>query len=116
MRRPLDWIVVSISIMVLFANRMLAPKPLDLDAPVPEIRAEVSGTPAANPAVQTDNPFAYIREDGSLQFLPVAAPRVTTGPRVTGKAVKSRASTPSTALYTWSSPSILVDKDAPSFQ
>jgi hypothetical protein len=111
MRRPLDWIVVSISLMVLLANRMLAPKPIELLAPAQEFRAAVAGSPAM---AQTDNPFAYIREDGSLQFVPVAAT-----PRLAGKPVKAtrtRASIPSTALYTWSSPTIVVDKEAPSFK
>ena len=117
MRRPLDWIVVSISMMVLFANRMLAPKPIESHAPVPEFQTEIlSGSAMA----QAENPFAYIREDGSLQFLPVAAtPRLAgTSARAAtpAKAAKPRQSTPSTALYTWSSPTILVDKDAPSFQ
>jgi hypothetical protein len=107
MRRPLDWIVVSISITVLFANRMLAPQPMELQAPGPRFQESAAEGPAI---AQADNPFAYIREDGSLQFLPVAAPRVA------GKAAKSRQATPSTALYTWSSPLILVDKDTQSFQ
>ena len=80
MRRPLDWIVVSISITVLFANRMLAPEPMELQAPGPQFQESAAEGPAI---AQADNPFAYIREDGSLQFLPVAAPRVA------GKAAKS---------------------------
>ena len=46
MRRPLDWIVVSISMMVLFANRMLAPKPVELHSPVPEFQTEILSGPA----------------------------------------------------------------------
>jgi hypothetical protein len=121
MRRPLDWIVVSISMMVLFANRMLAPKPVELHSPVPEFQTEILSGPAmARTRAQAENPFAWIREDGSLQYLPVAAtPRLAgTSARAAtpAKAAKPRQSTPSTALYTWSSPTILVDKDAPSFQ
>lgn len=106
MRRPLDWIVVSISILVLYANRLLAPQPIELQALGPKFQASVVASPAT---AQADNPFAYIREDGSLQFLPVASPRVA------GKAAKPRQAT-SPALYTWSSPLILVDKDTQSFE
>lgn len=123
MRRPLDWFVVSISMMLLAANRMLATPP-ESSGSMPEVPVaapEVTAAPlmvAAMPtdAVPVENPFAYIREDGSLQFLPAATPRPTALPRVSGKTAKSRPSAPSTALYTWSSPLILNDRGKPSFQ
>jgi hypothetical protein len=105
MRRPLDWIVVSISMMVLFANRMLAPKAPERPAPARAARVEIPADPVV---AQTENPFAYIREDGSQIFLPA------TEPRWDGKTPKVQRT--STALYTWSSPLLVNDADAPSFQ
>jgi hypothetical protein len=127
MRRPLDWFVVSISMMLLAANRMLATPPAESPAYTPDLPVAVSVTsnrpafplsvdaaPAEAGAVE--NPFAYIREDGSLQFLPAAAARPTVAPRVSGKNTRSRPAAPATALYTWSSPLILNDRGTPSFQ
>jgi hypothetical protein len=104
MRRPLDWIVVAISLTVLFANRMLTASAPEMLVRSPEIQAIVTDAAAAEPA----SPFAYIREDGSEIFLPVA------GPRVAGPASPERSPT-ANALYTWSSP-LIADKKAPSFQ
>lgn len=88
MRRPLDWIVVSISLMVLFANRMLT----DSD-PIPEA------------SVPEESPFAYIREDGTQVFLPAA------GHRSTSPARPVTAST-TTAVYTWSQPMVTPLREA----
>ena len=102
MRRPLDWIVVSISLMVLFADRILTDSdPIPL-ASVPDFPAlaEEPGQPAS--------PFAYIREDGTEVFLPATGSRA---------AVESRkpASTIS-AVYTWSLPMVTPARETPSFQ
>lgn len=105
MRRPLDWIVVSISVMTIFANRMWAQKPDEPPASPP--RVATTGNGAGNPA---DTLFAYIREDGSLQFLP-AAPAIEAR-----QPADTRSVSLSTALYTWSSPSLLVERDLPDFQ
>ena len=102
MRRPLDWIVVSISLMVLFANRMLT----DSD-PIPV--ASVPDFPAlAEAAGQPASPFAYIREDGTEDFLPDVGPRT---------AVESRAPASTvSAVYTWSLPMVTPARETPSFQ
>jgi|SRR5689334_1779465 len=105
MRRPLDWIVVSISLLVLFANRMLTAKPPELQVAVPDIEAVVSNAPAAEPA----SPFAWIQEDRSQVFLPAATPRLA-GP------VTSQHNPALNALYTWSSPLVATDKASISFQ
>ena len=102
MRRPLDWIVVSISLMVLFADRIVPDSdPISL-ASVPDFPAlaEEPGQPAS--------PFAYIREDGTEVFLPVTGTHV---------AVESRqpASTIS-AVYTWSLPMVTPARETLSFQ
>lgn len=66
MRRPLDWIVVSISLLVLAANRLLVsndPVPM---ARAPALRAE----PIKAAETIPDSPFAYVRGDGSLVYVP----------------------------------------------
>ncbi|HUQ10700.1 MAG TPA: hypothetical protein VM146_10335 [Steroidobacteraceae bacterium] len=78
MRRPLHWIVVSISLLVLFADRMLTTQP-------PEPAAQMS-------------PFAWIREDGSEVYLP------TSPPRAPGLVTTSQHGSTTHAVYTWSSP------------
>jgi hypothetical protein len=66
MRRPLDWIVVSISLLVLAANRLLVvsdPVPM---ARLPALRAEPINAAETAPS----SPFAYVRGDGSLLYVP----------------------------------------------
>jgi hypothetical protein len=123
MRRPLDWFVVSISMMLLAANRMLASPPAESAAPTPELPVAASAisiplmvASAPGEAALVENPFAYIREDGSLQFLPAASSRPMAAPRVSAKTLRSRPTTPSTALYSWSTPLILNDRGNPSFE
>lgn len=99
MRRPLDWVVVSISLMVLFANRLLT----DSD-PVP-----VAAVPDFEAAVPPESPFAYIREDGSQIFLPAA------GSRLAAPARLQPAST-THAVYTWTLPMATSAGDKASFQ
>ncbi len=108
MRRPLNWIVVSISLMVLFANRMWAQRPADeLASQAREI------VPAATPlAAIPDSPFAYVREDGTQEYLPVpAVPAVLAAPRSGFEDVHAQdgfdrwlEGDPKAAVYTWSSP------------
>lgn len=123
MRRPLDWFVVSISMLLLVANCMLATPPVESAALQTEIPVATHAVTepwvvdaAPMDAVSVENPFAYIREDGSLQFLPAANARPATVPRVAGKSSRSRPAAPSTALYTWSSPLIANDRGKPSIQ
>jgi len=67
MYRPLNWLVVVLSVSVLCANLWLVkPDPaLDLIAAGPSPHA----IPAGGRSV-VHSPFAYIHEDGSEQYLP----------------------------------------------
>jgi hypothetical protein len=88
MRRPLDWIVVSISLLVLFAN-------LKLTASDPLPRTVTTDD-------TYDSPFAYVRQDGSQLVVPAdgSGPlRPAPPPRLTPGAPRSL-----DAVYTWSSP------------
>ena len=100
MRRPLDWVVVSISLMVLFANRMYA-KP-DV-APEPAL-ASLLETPAATPG---QSPFAYVREDGSQQFLPLVnggSQDLESEHARQFEGISLANADPKMAVYTWSTP------------
>jgi hypothetical protein len=93
MRRPLNWIVVSISLMVLFANRMWAPRPVEY-VPVATTASTASATAPASP-------FAYVREDGTQEYLPV--------PEHSFEAIHAEQGFDAElkgAVYTWSSPVI----------
>ena len=103
MRRPLDWIVVSISLMVLFANRMLTSSDPIPMASVPDFTVSVEDMG------QPESPFAYIREDGSQVFLPAA------GSRLAGPARPELVST-TNAIYTWSLPMVTPARETTSFQ
>lgn len=119
MRRPLNWIVVSISLMVLFANRMWAQRPGD--EPATQARQAVPG--AAIPTAIADNPFAYVREDGTQEYLPVpAVPAVLAAPRSSFEDVHAQdgfdrwvQGDPKAAVYTWSSPVIKAEPQPLSF-
>ena len=66
MRRPLDWFVVSISLMVLAANHLFAGKnDLEPIALAPALRAEAVHVTSAEPR----SPFAYVQGDGSLLYV-----------------------------------------------
>jgi hypothetical protein len=106
MRRPLDWIVVSILLLVLSANRMLTAQPPALQPPQADRQAMVSNALAAEPA----NPFAWIQEDGSLVYLPAPEPRVDT------PVDDTRSASTVNAVYTWSSPPALADETGRTFQ
>jgi hypothetical protein len=99
--KPLDWLVVSISFMVLVANRMYAqPDVVPALAPVPTL---------ASPSVRiaTDSPFAYVREDGSQEFLPVVnggSEDLETAHARQFEGVTLATADPRIAVYTWSSP------------
>lgn len=104
MRRPLDWIVVSISLMVLFANLMVTDSDRVAVASVPDLPVLTANANANAP----ESPFAYIREDGSQVYLPAV------GPRLAGPA-RPQAST-TNAIYTWSLPMATPARETPSFQ
>ena len=99
MRRPLNWVVVSISLLVLFANRMYAKPEVDPTS----TRASLLAPPAA----PMPTPFAYVREDGSQQFLPevITAPgELEAGHARQFEGVSRAGADPRIAVYTWSTP------------
>jgi hypothetical protein len=116
MRRPLDWLVVSISLMVLFANRMWAQRPVEELASKQRESIPVPAAPIA--ASAGPSPFAYVREDGTQEFLPTPpVPAVLVIPRSTFEDVHAQegldrwaTSDPKAAVYTWSSP--VIERDA----
>jgi hypothetical protein len=111
MRRPLNWIVVSLSLLALFANRVF------LESAVPQSRlAAISGSSPA-PEAAIPSPFAYVNEDGSQVYLPVV--RRAAGPvqypedlhAASGFDQWARVERPQAgaheleaAVYTWSAP------------
>jgi hypothetical protein len=102
MRRPLAWIV-ALSLTVLFAHR----PPV---APVPENVTSLPHAPRVIfAATETPSPFAYVREDGSQQFVPATgepgpSPSFEDLHAVSGFAEPRRAGEFETAAYTWSTP------------
>jgi hypothetical protein len=94
MRRPLNWIVVAISLLMLVVNRM----------------AVGPGPSASIPATSESlGLFAYVQEDGTLLFLPV--PESAVLPPLSFEEVHARsvfehgdAADPKAAVYTWTSP------------
>ena len=99
MRRPLNWLVASICLLALFANRMVANSDPAPAAAVPALPAVVTGM-SENTA---GSPFAYVREDGSEVYLP---PRGSTEGRraVQFEDAAVAITDPAAAVYTWSSP------------
>jgi hypothetical protein len=94
MRRPLNWLVVSISLLVLCASRMVAD---------PAARAPVPAVTSVSPGL-----FAYVREDGTMLYLPGSeAPEL---PLISFEDVHAAsgfdhaADMPKRAVFTWSSP------------
>ena len=94
MRRPLDWLVVSISLMVLFGSRMSTDSDPSFVAPVPDFVFSMENVG------QNESPFAYIREDGSEVFLPASGSRRVVTARPTNAATV-------TADWTWSLPMVM---------
>ena len=101
MANPWDWVVVSISLTVLFANRMYA-QPEMAPASLP---ATTLASPAPTPV---QSPFAYVREDGSQEFLPVANDPTFGGLESEHarqfEGISLATADPKIAVYTWSSP------------
>ena len=102
MRRPLNWIVVAISLLMLFANRMVAD-------PVTAARAPATSA--------TPGPFAYVQEDGTEIFL--AVPESAVLPPESFEDVHANSgfldpADPKTAVYTWTAP--LVTAERPAYQ
>ncbi len=110
MRRPLNWLVVSISLMVLFANRIWAERPAEALAAQQRERIPVLAAPIA--ASAAPSPFAYVREDGTQEFVPTPpAPSALVTPRSSFEDVHAQdgldrwvTSDPKAAVFTWSSP------------
>lgn len=110
MRRPLDWIVVSISLMVLAANHMLAGnRDAEAIARAPALRAEAISVDTAAPR----SPFAYVQGDGSLLYVPAkGAGAYLEPPSQTGLEDDHAGSgfheplNLETAVYSWSTPRI----------
>ena len=111
MRRPLDWLVVSISLMVLFANRMVANSD---PAPVAAVPALLAAAPEITPDAN-ENPavchFAYVRVDGTQVFVPVAGLQSQGAQKffedahaLQWAAAAEDGSDTHAAVYTWSSP------------
>jgi hypothetical protein len=113
MRRPLDWVVVSISLTVLYVNRMVAPPDM---APAVQPAQAALATPL--PASLSDSPFAYVLEDGTQEFLPALNPRPQ--PQFEQAHVRQfetvtvATADPRMAVYTWSSP--VAASEQPAFQ
>jgi hypothetical protein len=109
MRRPVDWIVVSISMMLLAANRMLVADPVvEPTSASPVLRDQRI---AREPPAPT-SPFAYVRKDGTQVYLPIPAATGEDEVASLGMALEdlqaSRGLAYSAelepALYSWSSP------------
>ena len=104
MQRPLNWIVVAIALLMLFADRkVVAPGPA-ADPP----------TVASNP----ESPFAYVQEDGTQIFLPVpeapSMPEPEAPPSLSFEEVHAASgfedpADPRAAVYTWSSPVVTAE-------
>lgn len=94
MRRPLNWIVVAISLMTLFVNRM---------ATDPVRPVTYSTDPSPSPGI-----FAYVQEDGTLLYLPgseaPAAPLILFEDAHAASGFDHAADMPRGAVYTWKSP------------
>lgn len=121
MRRPFDWLVICLALLVLWANRFL-PEVGPEQPPTRLGRAAISGSMArddvatrrmaahtrlrAEPAA-TPSPFAYIREDGTQVFLPAAGTPAGVPARVfekihAGDVAAPAERVPAGAVYSWS--------------
>ena len=107
MRRPLDWIVVSMSLLVLAGNRMLVPERAVAVVPAPPARGELIALTEPVPS----SPFAYVREDGSQVYVPIPGvtgedeqPMLLTSEDLHATSGFDAPVDSRTAVYTWSSP------------
>lgn len=75
MRRPFDWLVICLSLLVLWANRVGLEPPSDRAAAMPQARVL-----PAPPLDQEPGPFAYIQEDGTQIFVPMTGSPTTRSP------------------------------------
>jgi hypothetical protein len=116
MSRPLNWVVVAISLLMLVVNQMAAG---------PGTSATVPDALAATPA--PPGLFAYVQEDGTLTFLPV--PESAVLPPLSFEEVHARsgfggggfgrnrldagdAEDPKVAVFTWTSPLVTAERTA----
>jgi hypothetical protein len=101
MRRPINWIVVSLSLLLLLVRHTLL-------EPAPGVSlAHASVMPEASP-------FAYVREDGSLLHLPMQASASSSewlfedANAAGGMALPREPANLEAAVYHWSTPAWLV--------
>lgn len=108
MFRPLAWIVLSLVMLAFWAGRMLA----DSDPqPAPVVPAVVT-SPVLAPdgeSAPLPSPFAYVREDGSQEFVPATGTASPGASFEDTHALQFQRSAPAVreteaAVYTWSSP------------
>jgi hypothetical protein len=121
MSRPLNWVVVAISLLMLVVNQMAAG---------PGTSATVPDALAATPA--PPGLFAFVQEDGTLTFLPVPDSAVL--PPLSFEEVHARsgfggdgfggggfdrsrldagdAEDPKVAVFTWTSPLVTAERTA----
>jgi hypothetical protein len=101
MAMPLGWVLVSISLTALLADWMYA-QPEAVPAPLP------ASTLASAAATPIESPFAYVREDGSEQFLPIpddpSFGKFETEHARQFEGISLSTADPKIAVYTWSSP------------
>ena len=103
MRGVLDWIVVSIAVLMLLVNRWLAPA--DISGAAASERQAARATRSDQMAMQETNPFAYIHEDGSEVYLPMKRPAQS--------AARAATSSATTAVFTWSAQDVTSARDFP---
>jgi hypothetical protein len=105
MRRPLNWFVVSFSLLVLWANSLWT----DPARPTPAVREPLPASLFAY--VSEDGTQVYLPDDGQLPRPPLAFEAVHTG---SGFAAPEQG--PKAAVYTWSTPITAATSDSPSSQ
>jgi hypothetical protein len=93
--RLLDWTTVSIALLVLLANRL----------------STTSDPVLADQVPDAPSPFAYIREDGSLVYVPNSGSN--SGPGEAAQALTDTVAATG-AIYTWSLPMVTPRADTAS--
>jgi hypothetical protein len=117
MGRPLDWFVVSISLLVLLVNQRMAKDEPGMAARPPEVRALLATAGADTPA----SPFAYVQPDGTELQVPATGIGPLVAVPVTSRSREDRyarhgiaaAFDSRTAVYTWSVPAWSVPVGSP---
>jgi hypothetical protein len=102
MHRPLNWIVVAISLLMLITNQVMVVAPIQY---------------ASEPAAASPGMFAYVQEDGTQVYLP--GPMARNVPPLSFEDVHAASgfdepADPRNAVYTWTSP--VATAERPAFQ